>query len=382
MHIGLLTPSFPPLVDGGVAISTGRLVTRLLLAGHRLTVVTLPLCQPGESSDALVSPPGQGLSLSYALVEDPVRDPVGAAAFGAHLYTRHQQDPFDVLLAYFVYPSGYLAVMSGERLGIPVVCSCRGNDISKDMFIDPVPLATVLQRSTRLIFVCDSLLHMADTLVSCRAKSTVVANAVDSTLFRPHQPAATRLPQPVMVGISGIMRWKKGLDLLLPLIRSLCERHDIRVLIAGYGLDTAVEQQLADFLAQHGLQQQVEVTGPLLHSHMPSALQRMDIYVNTSYQEGMPNGVLEAMACGLPVVATDADGTPDLVVDGVTGFVCGMGDLRALLRCCRRLIEAPALRQRLGRAGRARVQQLFSPEREAAAVEALLRQACGRNSEA
>lgn len=115
---------------------------------------------------------------------------------------------------------------------------------------------------------------------------------------------------------------------------------------------------------------------------MPSALQRMDIYVNTSYQEGMPNGVLEAMACGLPVVATDADGTPDVVVDGVTGFVCGMGDLRALLHCCRRLIEAPALRQRLGRAGRARVQQLFSPEREAAAVEALLRQACGRNSEA
>jgi glycosyltransferase involved in cell wall biosynthesis len=176
------------------------------------------------------------------------------------------------------------------------------------------------------------------------------------------------------------MRWKKGLDVFLPLIHRLCALYDIRVLIAGYGLDTAVEQQLADFLAQDGLQSRVEVTGPLPHDQMPAALQRMDIYVNTSYQEGMPNGVLEAMACGLPVVATDADGTPDLVVDGVTGFVCGMGDLHALLRCCRRLIEEPALRQRLGRAGRARVQQLVSPEREAAAVEALLRQACGINS--
>jgi glycosyltransferase involved in cell wall biosynthesis len=250
------------------------------------------------------------------------------------------------------------------------------------MFIAPEPLATVLQRSSRLIFVCDSLRHMADTLVSCRARSTVVANAVDSTLFRPRQPAATPLSQPVMVGISGIMRWKKGLDLFLPLIHSLCARHDIRVLIAGYGLDAAVDKQLADFLAQHRLQQRVEVTGPLPHTHMPSALQRMDIYVNTSYQEGMPNGVLEAMACALPVVATDADGTSDLVVDGVTGFICGMGDLHALLRCCRRLIAEPALRQRLGRAGRARVQQLFSPEREAAAVEALLRQACGGDSDA
>lgn len=380
MHICLLTPSFPPLVDGGVAISTGRLVECLLLAGHRLTVVTLPPSQPDESSDTLARPAGQGFSLSYTLVEDPVRDPVGVAAFIEHLHTHHQQDPFDVLLAYFVYPSGYLAVVSGERLGIPVVCSCRGNDISKDMFIDPVPLATVLQRSTRLIFVCDSLLHMADTLVPCRTKSTVIANAVDSVLFRPRPPAAPLLPLPVMVGISGIMRWKKGLDLFLPLSRSLCERHDIRVLIAGYGLDAAVDQQLADFLVQYGLQHRVEITGPLPHDQMPSALQRMDIYVNTSYQEGMPNGVLEAMACGLPVVATDADGTPALVVDGVTGFVCGMGDLHALLCCCRRLIEEPALRQRLGRAGRARVQQLFSPEHEAAAVEALLRQALGGNS--
>ena len=183
MHICLLTPSFPPLVDGGVAISTGRLVERLLLAGHRLTVVTLPSSTSGDSSDTLARSAGQAFSLSYTLVEDPVRDPAGVAAFGERLHTQHQQEPFDVLLAYFVYPSGYLAVRSAERLGVPVVCSCRGNDISKDMFIDPVPLATVLQRSTRLIFVCDSLLHMADTLVSCRAKSTVVANAVDSTLF-------------------------------------------------------------------------------------------------------------------------------------------------------------------------------------------------------
>jgi glycosyltransferase involved in cell wall biosynthesis len=263
-----------------------------------------------------------------------------------------------------------------------VVCSCRGNDISKDMFIAPELLATVLQRSTHLIFVCDSLRHMADTLVPCDARSTVVANAVDSTLFTPRQPATTPRPQPVMVGISGIMRWKKGLDLFLPLIDSLCELYDIRVLIAGYGLDAAVDRQLADFLAQHRLQQRVEVTGPLPHEHMPRALQRMDIYVSTSYQEGMPNGVLEAMACALPVVATDADGTSDLVVDGVTGFVCGMGDVHALLRCCRRLIEEPALRQQLGRAGRARVQQLFSPEQEAAAVEAILRQVCGRSSAA
>jgi glycosyltransferase involved in cell wall biosynthesis len=102
----------------------------------------------------------------------------------------------------------------------------------------------------------------------------------------------------------------------------------------------------------------------------------MDIYLNTSYQEGMPNGVLEAMACGLPVVATDADGTPELVIDGVTGFLCRMGDLDAMMHGCRRLIDTPVLRQRLGEAGRARVQQLFTPEREVAAIMTVLQQAC------
>jgi glycosyltransferase involved in cell wall biosynthesis len=178
------------------------------------------------------------------------------------------------------------------------------------------------------------------------------------------------------MGSSGIMRWKKGVDLLLPLLRQLCSGSDIHVLLAGYGLDAAVDQQLAHFLTQSGLHQRVEMTGPLPHGQMPSVLQRMDIYVNTSYQEGMPNGVLEAMACGLPVVATDADGTPDLVINGVTGFLCHMGDLEALADSCRRLLGDAALRQRLGEAGRLRVQQLFSPDREAMAVEAVLRQAC------
>jgi glycosyltransferase involved in cell wall biosynthesis len=377
MRICLLTPSFPPLVDGGVAISTGRLVERLLLVGHQVVVVTSPLPQQGTSGDTFIRPFGTGLSLCPQLVEDPLRDPMAVAAMGAWLQTQHQQEPFDVILAYFVYPCGYLAVVWGESLGVPVVCSCRGNDISKDMFIDPAPLATVLQRSTRLLFVSASLLHMADTLVPCRTKATVVANAVDSTHFVPRQEASVLPSPPVVIGTSGIMRWKKGIDLLLPLVHRLCGFHDIRFLIAGYGLNTAMDRQLADFLQQHNLCQLVEVTGPLPHSHMPGALQRMDIYINTSYQEGMPNGVLEAMACGLPVVATDADGTPDLVVDGVTGFLCRMGDLDALVRSCRRLIAEPGLRRRLGEAGRMRVQQHFSSQREASAVIAILQQACG-----
>jgi glycosyltransferase involved in cell wall biosynthesis len=223
---------------------------------------------------------------------------------------------------------------------------------------------------------------MADTLVPCRAKATVVANAVDSTLFTPDAAALPAAPRAVVVGTSGLMRWKKGIDLFLPLIRTLCAMHDVRILVAGYGLDAAIDQHIADFLERYNLRQHLETTGPLPHQQMVHALRRMDLYVNTSYQEGMPNGVLEAMACALPVVATDADGTPDLVQDGVTGYLCPMGDLDALVARCRTLITQPTLRQRMGQAGQQRVQRHFQPEQEAIAVETVLWLAYGERSEA
>jgi len=379
MHICLLTPSFPPMVDGGVAISTGRLVASLLQRGHQITVLTT--APPADATAGTVMPPmaaQQGVSVYYGLVEDPWCAASAVAALGAWAQAQHQACPFDVILAYFIYPAGYLATVLGELLGVPVVCSCRGNDVSKEMFITPEIIATVLARSTQVIFVSSSLLHMADTLVPCRGKATVVANAVDSALFAPKPKIAPGQPAPVVVGTSGLMRWKKGIDLFLPLIRTLCTTHAVRVLIAGYGLDASIDQQMANFLDRYDLRQQVDITGPLPHLQMVHALWRMDLYVNTSYQEGMPNGVLEAMACALPVVATDADGTPDLVQDGVTGYLCPMGDLDALVTRCRTLIEQPALRQRMGHAGRLRVQQHFHPDQEARAVEAVLWQACGR----
>lgn len=373
MHICLVTPSFPPMVDGGVAIATGRLAAGLTRRGHRVTVLTSP---PADSPSGTGRTP-EALTVLDHDVSDPLHEPNRLADLCDRLCRRHKQQPFDIVLAYFIYPSGYLATRLGDVLGLPVVCSCRGNDISKDMFIAPDILHTVLRQSTRLIFVSASLLDMADTLVPCRHKASVVANSVDGTQFRPVADREASPSHPVVLGTSGLMRWKKGIDLLLPLIRELNATHDVRFHLAGYGLDKAIDDQIASFLQQHRLQDRVAVLGPLPHGQMPQALRQMDIYLTASYQEGMPNGVLEAMACALPVVATAADAIPELVEDGVTGHLCRMGDLEALLTSCRDLIEQPLTRQRMGDAGRARALRLFHPQQELAAVEASLQLALG-----
>lgn len=374
MHICLITPSFPPMVDGGVAIATGRLVERLLQRGHRVTVLTSELPSPAVAATPHPLCASGHLALHGGLVQDPLHAETAVADLCR--WAQAQRQPFDVFLAYFAYPGGYVATVLAQHLGLPVVCSCRGNDVSKDLFIAPQTLATVLQRSTRLLFVSDSLLRMADTLVPCRAKSAVVANAVDCDRFTPSLGAEQPSSKTVVLGTSGLMRWKKGLELFLPLMRDLCATHDVRFLIAGYALEAAVDQHIAAFLAQHGLQGRLDMLGPLPHEHMAEALHRLDIYVTTSYQEGMPNGVLEAMACALPVVATAADGIPQLVEDGVTGYLCAVGDVEAVAARCRQLIGHPALRRHLGQAGRRRVQQHFHPDHEAALIEEVLRLAC------
>src|ERR1051326_6899002 len=126
MHICLLTPSFPPMVDGGVAISTGRLAQCLLRRGHQITVVTTALPAHAEDSPSMPSEMVQpGMTLHYGLVEEPLRAAPAVEALRAWAQARHQRQPFDVILAYFVYPAGYLATVLGESLGVPVVCSCR-----------------------------------------------------------------------------------------------------------------------------------------------------------------------------------------------------------------------------------------------------------------
>lgn len=376
MHICLITPSFPPQVDGGVAISTGRLAERLLRMGHHVTVLTsLPPVLPDASVNQPM-PRLEHLSIHYGLTDTLQLDSATIVDLCHWAQARHSALPFDVILAYFVYPGGFLATLLGERLNLPVVCSCRGNDISKDIFIHPETVARVLTRSTRLIFVCASLLRMADTLMPCRAKSTIIPNAVDTTQFRPAPWSDGRTRQRVTLGTSGVMRWKKGLDLFLPLIDRLCTTHQVQVVIAGYGLDTLIDLEINDFLHTHDLHRRVELTGPVPHREMVQVLQRMHLYVNTAYQEGMPNGVLEAMACALPVVATDADGTQELVEDGSTGYLCRMGDLEMLTDRCQRLIEQPVMRRQMGLTGRQRVRDHFHPNREARAIEAVLRQAC------
>jgi glycosyltransferase involved in cell wall biosynthesis len=146
----------------------------------------------------------------------------------------------------------------------------------------------------------------------------------------------------------------KRLDVLLQALRSL---PDVYAVIIGDGPDRARLVTLSEGL---------ELTGRV---HFPGQqrdvwpwLAAMDVFALPSDWEGMSNALLEAMAAGLPVVATAVGGTLDVVVEGVNGFLVPPRDPNALAQAITRLLDDPDLRQRMGQAGRERVLQHFSVE--------------------
>ena len=127
-----------------------------------------------------------------------------------------------------------------------------------------------------------------------------------------------------------------------------------RLTIAGDGWE---REALTKKAQEAGLADSIEFLGEV--SDVPAILAKTDIYVQPSLQEGLPNAVLEAMAMGLPIVATRVSGNEDVVVHGENGVLVPASDPDALAAALRRLVDDPALAARMGRRSREMAEERF-----------------------
>jgi sugar transferase (PEP-CTERM/EpsH1 system associated) len=218
----------------------------------------------------------------------------------------------------------------------------------------------------RMVAVSESLRRWLIDEVGIRAdKVALVRNGVDSSRFQP--PASRdRLrgeqgygPEEFLVGTVGRLDPIKNQASLLEAVGLLYKHHPrMRLAIVGDGPEReGLERQVHD----RGLAGVVRLVG---HSDdIPAWLGRFDLFVLPSLGEGMCNTILEAMAVGLPVVATCVGGNPELVVDGVTGRLVQARDADALAHAIESYAVSDHVRQQHGSAGRDRVLQQFTLQR-------------------
>jgi glycosyltransferase involved in cell wall biosynthesis len=206
------------------------------------------------------------------------------------------------------------------------------------------PLTTVT------VCVADSERRAGLAAHTCEERTTVVIrNGVDPGSFRPGV-AHSRRPRLVTVG-----RLQAPKD-AVTLVRALAalRGRPFEAVLVGDGPDRpAVEEEVRRL----GLEPAVELLGE--RDDVPELLGTADVFVLSSHSEGLPLSILEAMAAGLPVVASNVGGVSEVVVDGDTGLLVPPGDAQSLAAAIERLLEDPPLCRRLGEAGRIRVAEHF-----------------------
>jgi len=221
--------------------------------------------------------------------------------------------------------------------------------------------------------------NVADSFLSIhprinRGTQHVIRNGVDYSRFtigpcsgKIRRQFNLNLSQPV-IGTIGHLTSAKALDILINSMKIVTESiPEAALLIVGEGPQ---KQSLMDLAAANGLEKQIFFLGE--RKDVQKILNSINIFVLSSIREGLPVSLLEAMACGKPVVVTNVGGIPEVVEDGETGFIVNPSDSAALAGRIIKLLREPGAASEMGARARQRILNHFSVERMSRSFEMLL----------
>ncbi|QLE56991.1 glycosyltransferase [Nostoc sp. TCL26-01] len=373
----LITERFAPDL-GGLASSATRLVTRLSQLNLEVDVVTWSrYLQPGE-----VLPP-------TSLDEKPRIYRIGLYRHWDmtmphtlnFLEWLHQTRNYQAIWGHYLFPSGFLATWFAKLQGIASTVSARGNDIDREMFPpgDFARLQWTLQNAKVITAVSGDMSRKIQ-LLSGRDDVLVLKNAVDTEIFSP-VPSLEELRESLginadelVLGFSGELREKKGQQFLLTALTTVRQKYPACLLIIGE-VRVAQESVLQLYASnQPEDAQRVIVTGHLANPEIVAAhLQLCDIYLQPSLWEGMPNALLEAMACGCCCIASDAGGIPEVILHGEHGFLLPRSQLHKLGEAVLECVTMPVVEKNLlKQAARDRILNQYSISQEKQQLQTLI----------
>src|SRR3569832_413366 len=255
----------------------------------------------------------------------------------------------DILDAHFAYPDGYAAPLLGWWLDIPVTITLRGTEVpqSRDA-ARRARIVKALNRAVRVFSVADALKQYVGALGVDKDKILVVGNGVDSERFRPIAKQTTQETHgkpadvPVIITVGGLVE-RKGFHRVMEVLPNLRLKFpDTRYLIVGGASaegDKKTHQKTQ--ATRHKHSDAVHFLGPLPPEDLHVPLSAADVFVLSTRNEGWANVLLEAMACGLPVVTTDVGGNREVVCNEKLGTIVPFGNAEALAQALADALARP-----------------------------------------
>ncbi len=261
-----------------------------------------------------------------------------AVARAAWRALRARPAAFDVLDAHYLYPDGVAAMLLAARLGKPFVATARGSDVNLIAGM-PGPREAILRMAraaAKVITVSDALRRALIALGVEPPRIETLRNGVDTDFFAPvpQQEARRELgfPEGPLVVSVGNLAEEKGHDLVLDAAARI---PGLQTVIVGAGPQrSALESRVRTL----GIGDRTTFLGNLPQDRLRQVYSAADVLALGSRREGWPNVLLEAMACGTPVVATNVGGVPEIVADPAAGIVVASRDAQEFAAALSRML--------------------------------------------
>jgi glycosyltransferase involved in cell wall biosynthesis len=270
-----------------------------------------------------------------------------AASLARFLARLRRDFPFDLIDAHFAYPDGLAAVLLGRLLRRPVVVTLRGSIVRLQHYrLHRPQIRWALDHAARVIAVSQSLKDVATDLGVDARHISVIPNGVDLTKFRPKVRSAAReacglpLDRPIILTVGGIYEGKGQHHVVEALARLSARRPDAVYVMVGEDRRDGYVEGLRERVARAGLGERVRFAGRKPHDALAEWYSAADVFCLATRSEGWANVLLEALACGTPVVATRVGGNAEIVPSDRYGLLVAHGDVPALADALDRAIES------------------------------------------
>jgi glycosyltransferase involved in cell wall biosynthesis len=255
----------------------------------------------------------------------------------------------DIIDAHFAYPDGYAAALLGHWLGVPATVTLRGTEVrhAKDPRL-AAKLKSTLERASRVFSVSESLRQVALTLGIAPDHVRVVGNGVDLQKFSPLPQAEARMTlnlppdAPVLVTVGALVE-RKGFHRVIELLPALRQRFPglIYLIVGGASPEGDRTGYLKEQVRELGMGDAVRFLGPVAPNDLRVPLSAASVFVLATRNEGWANVLLEAMGCGIPVVATDVGGNAEVISSPDLGTIVPFGDPQELQRAIEEALTKP-----------------------------------------